>query len=107
MCGYVYNKSSLIFYLATHNGSKKFRTYKLGENDYYWIHSSIDDRFWIIPEIELYKREYISDSDKISNSKSIRIRVNSENEYGVREWLKDYEYDYLNADKDKILNLFN
>ncbi len=92
--------------MATHNGSKLFRTYKLGENDYYWIHSSIDDRFWIIPEIELYNRDYLSDSDKISNSKSIRIIVNHNNKYGAKEWIKDYEYNYLNVNKEKLIKLF-
>jgi hypothetical protein len=104
--GYIFERSSLIFYLATHNGSKKFRAYKLGENEYYWIHSSIDDRFWIIPEIELYNRGYISDIDKIIPPKSMRIRVNNENDYGVREWIKSYEYNYSNPNRNKIIRLF-
>lgn len=104
--GYIFEKSSLIFYLATHNGIKKFRAYRLGENQYYWIHSHIDNRFWIIPEIELFNRGYISDIDKIMPPKSIRIRINNTNEYGVREWIKEYEYDYKNPDREKIINLF-
>ncbi len=106
VCGFLFNRSSLIFYLSTHNGIKKFRTYRLGENKYYWIHSSVDDRFWIIPENILYDMGYISDVDKTMPVKSIRIRINKENDYGVREWIKGYEYNYKNPNKEKIMKLF-
>lgn len=36
----------------------------------------------------------------------LRIRVNIENDYGVREWIKDYEYNYNSLSKDKIMKLF-
>lgn len=35
----------------------------LGENDYYWFHSSIDDRFWIISETVLHEKGYISNAN--------------------------------------------
>ncbi len=109
--GYDKYHKSLNIYLSSNNGknengTRKFRTYKLGENDYYWIHSSVDDRFWIIPEIELYNREYISDSHKIKTNTVIRIAYYQEDSYNVREWLKDYEYNYLKINKEKIMKLF-
>jgi len=111
VAGYDNYHNSLNIYLSSNNGKNKngsriFRTYKLGENDYYWIHSSIDDKFWIIPEIELYNREYISDSTKNMHNTVIHIPVNKESISNVREWLKDYEYDYQNINRDKILKLF-
>ena len=109
--GYDKYHKSLNIYLSSNNGknengTRKFRTYKLGENDYYWIHSSVDDRFWIIPEIELYNREYISDSHKIKANTIIRIAYYQENSYNVREWIKNYEYNYLKLNKEKIMKLF-
>jgi hypothetical protein len=104
--GFIYERSSLVFYLATHNGGKHFRAYRLGENDYYWIHSHIDNRFWIIPENELFNRGYISKKDETNPCKSLRIRVNKDNDYGVREWIKEYEYNYSTPNKDKIMRLF-
>jgi hypothetical protein len=104
--GFIYERTSLVFYLATHNGGKHFRAYRLGENDYYWIHSHIDDRFWIIPEIELFNRGYISKREEAIPYKSIKIRINKDNDYGVREWIKEYEYKYSNLNKDKIMRLF-
>jgi hypothetical protein len=111
VCGYDKQRTSLVVYLASNNGKRengvrKFRTYKLGENDYYWLHSSIDNRFWIIPERVLYDKGYISNKDEIISNKSFRIRVNKENNYGVREWLKEYEYNYDNPDREQIIELF-
>jgi hypothetical protein len=105
VAGYFKGKNNvLIIYLSSNNGkntngNRKFRTYRLGENDYYWFHSSIDDRFWIIPECILYERGYISQSDETINRKRIYICKNT-------EWIKDYEYDYNNINKDKIYKLF-
>lgn len=111
VCGYIKEKNCLIAYFASNNGknengTRKFRTYQLGENDYYLLNSSIDNRFWIIPEIVLYNKEYISDKDNIKKNTVLRIRVNKENDYGVREWIKEYEYNYDSPNKDKIMKLF-
>ncbi len=94
----------LVIYLSSHNGKKennkrKFRTYRLGENDYYWIHSSIDERFWIIPEMVLYNKGYISAADETKGSKSIQIRNST-------IWIKEYEYNYTNHNRDLIAKLF-
>ncbi len=106
VCGFIKEKSSLIAYLSSNNGksktgTKKFRTYRLGENDYYWLHSSIDDRFWIIPEGILFEKGYLSNKDETKTRMSIRINVKNKNNYGVREWIREYEYNYLEISKDK------
>lgn len=96
---------ALRIYLASNNGKKengtrKFRTYRKGENDYYWFHSSIDDRFWIVPESVLFEKEYISKGDETKNNKVFTITAIKNN------WIKEYEYDYNTFDKDKIIELF-
>lgn len=108
------NKKGLMFYLSSNDGKKEngyrnFRTYRLGENDYYWFHSSIDDRFWIVPEKELYDRKYISEKDETKKNKLIVIPINDKNYYHSKEWLKEYEYNYSIIDdntKNKIISLF-
>jgi hypothetical protein len=82
------------------NGNRQFRTYRLGENDYYWFHSSIDDRFWIVPEIVLYEKGYLSKEDETKCKKSIYLSYNT-------EWIKKYEYDYNNINKVKVQELFH
>jgi hypothetical protein len=111
VCGFKIQKSSIMVYLSSNNGKseegkKRYRTYRYGENDYYWFHSSIDNRFWIVPEKVLYDKGYISDRDKTSTSKLFSIHINKDNDYGVREWIKEYEYNYDNPNKDKIIDLF-
>lgn len=95
---------SMMVHLSSNNGKnakgkKNFRTYSLGENDYYWFHSNIDDRFWIIPEQILHDRGYIADKDEIKNRKVLYISDNT-------EWIKQYEYDYNNVNCDKIRKMF-
>ncbi len=111
VCGYDKSHNSLVAHLASNNGktntgARQFRTYQIGENDYYWFNSSIDNRFWIVPEKILYDKGYISEKDSIKKNKVLRILVNPENNYGVREWIKEYEYNYDNPDREKITKLF-
>jgi hypothetical protein len=106
VAGYYKIKSNptLLVHFACNNGKKangfrNFRTYRLGENDYYWIHSSIDNKFWIIPENILYINEYISETNKTHNRKVLYINNNT-------RWITDYEYTYDNIDITKIKDLF-
>ena len=107
--GYNKTRNCFMCMLSCNNGiinkKRQYRTYKKGENDYYWLHSSIDDRFWIIPENILYELKYISDSNKISNRKIIRFPINKYNKN--MKWLYNYEYNYKNINKDTINALFN
>lgn len=98
-------KQHLTIQLASNNGKKengtrKFRTYRKGENDYYWFHSSIDNRFWIVPESILFDNGYISKENETTNKKVFTITAIK------NEWIKEYEYDYNTFDKDKIMELF-
>ena len=97
-------KNGMIVQVASNNGKnergiRQFRTYCLGENDFYWIHSSIDNRFWIIPENVLYERKYISKSNEIEKKKVIYISDNT-------KWVKEFEYNYDNVNKEQIERIF-
>jgi hypothetical protein len=67
----------------------------VGENDYYWFHSSIDDRFWIIPEEVLVEKGYVT----VDKQKRTDIR------FSGNEW-DNYKYDYNNIDKEKMIEIF-
>lgn len=104
------NRNSLYAFFASNNGKKlngnrKYRTYTRSENDFYWLHSSIDDRFWVIPEKELYEREYISDNNVIINRTIIRIPILKYSDTNI--WLENYEFNYKSINIKKILSMFN
>jgi hypothetical protein len=77
--------------------------YQLGENDYYWIHSSIDDRFWIIPEQVLYEKGFVSNKNENKPRKVLWFKSNDNIK---QRWLNDYEYSYQTVNKDKIIKIF-
>lgn len=85
------------------NGKRQFKSYCLGDNNYYWLHSSIDNRFWIIPEQVLFEKGYISDQNEIVVKRPISFKPNyTENSI----WLKEYEYDYEKVNHEKIREIF-
>lgn len=109
--GFRKNRNAYSVWLSTNygkkeNGNRKYRSYKLGENDYYWFNSSIDDKFWIIPELILYENNMISNKDDVINRKCIYFQILESENYSNHKWLKNYEYNYNNIDKIKILNMF-
>ena len=95
-------KDKYIVWFSSNNGTenkkRKYRTYCLGENDYYWLHSSIDDRFWIIPEKILYEKGFIANNNEIKNRKCLNLFTN--------KWLIDYEYNYKYYKYKDIIKLF-
>ena len=67
------------------------------------LHSSIDDRFWILPEDILIEKGYIT-----TESKKGRYNLFFTISYSpFTIWLKEYEYDYNNINIDKIQRLFS
>lgn len=85
------------------DGKRCYRCYQLGENEYYWLHSSVDNRFWIIPELVLYNKGYLSKKDETMPKKMLWFK--SENNIN-KEWLVEYEYNYDIIDKEAILKIF-
>jgi hypothetical protein len=85
------------------DGKRKHRMYYLGENDYYWLHSSIDDRFWIIPELVLYDKGLISNKNEIKNKRTLWFK----SDVNVSQpWLNQYEFSYNNVNQDGIMKIF-
>jgi hypothetical protein len=105
-----HKRNNLLLVLASNNGKidgiRQQRTYRLKENDFYWIHSSVDNRFWIIPEIELFNRGYISASEETKKKTTILISI-KDTLQNNNKWLKEFEYSYENPDKNKLMKLFD
>ncbi len=110
VAGKLKETNKMLVEFASNNGKvdgiRKQRTYRLKENNFYWINSSVDNRFWIIPEIELFNRGYISSSEEIKNKTRIHIPINNIFNSNCR-WLNDFEYSYENPDKNKLIKLFD
>jgi hypothetical protein len=77
------------------DGKKQYRTYCVGENDFYWIHIKDTTQFYVIPESELYERQYISDKNKFMKKVNINVKNN-------QDWLGFYFFDYGKLDKDRL-----
>jgi len=105
--GFIESKNALHCTLSANNGTiegkRKSRMYQLGENDYYWLHSSIDDRFWIIPEQVVYEKGYISNKNEIKPKRSIWFKSDKN---VTQKWLNDYEYNYTTINTEKIMKIF-
>ena len=105
--GYDDTKKGLYCGFSANNGRKDGkrcnRCYRLGENEYYWLHSSIDNRFWIIPEQILYDKGYLSKQDETMPRKMLWFK--SENNI-TKKWLNSYEYNYDTINKEEILKMF-
>jgi hypothetical protein len=86
------------------NKKRQYRTYRLGENDFYWFHSSIDDRFWIVPEIELYNNKFISRADDTMKKQNICINYKYTDK---TQFLSKYEFNYSNITDDTIMKIKN
>ena len=79
------------------NRQRTMKSYDKGDNDYYWLHSSIDNRFWIIPEDVLIREGYIIIDVKKKTKRVLTFNL---------EWLKLYEYNYDNIKQDIFENIF-
>ena len=105
--GFIESKKGLCCTLSANNGKlegkRQFRMYQLGENDYYWLHSSIDDRFWIIPEQVAYEKGYISNKNEIKPKRTLWFK--SDNNV-TQKWMNDYEYNYTSINTEKIMKIF-
>lgn len=105
--GYTESKNVLHCGFSSNNGKldrkRQYRCYRLGENDFYWLHSSIDNRFWIIPEQILYEKGYLSKKEEIKNKKMLCFKT--ENSI-TKQWLNTYQYTYDTIDQKAITKIF-
>lgn len=108
--GYTIKKDMIATSLGSNNGIsnegiRQFRRYRLGENHYYWLHSSIDNRFWIVPEGKLYDEGYISKSTETKRRKNLVFKSSEYSE--EKKWLAQYEFTYDNPNVERITEVFN
>jgi len=77
------------------DGKRQQQTYMVGENEYYWFHSSVDDCFWIVPEGALIEKGYIT----VTKSKKRYINFSN------TQW-DLFKYNYKEIDEEKIKGIF-
>jgi hypothetical protein len=82
---------------------QKRKQYELGMNPYYWFHVPDSELFFIIPEFELYNRNYIkSENDE---ARTERFFLNLKIDY-ESAWYYKYQYNYKTLDCSVISKLF-
>ena len=91
------NPNSFGFHINKSDGKKYNCSYKLGDNDLYWLHCKNTTRFYVIPECILIEKRFIGDNCK----QHLYISPTNIN----TKWTSDYLFDYDNLDKDKLLQL--
>lgn len=91
-----------IICLYVNNGKehnvRKYRMYRIGENDFYWFHIKDTLIFYVVPELVLFQHKYLSNIHETLTRKMLNIDTNG-------EWLNDYRFDYKNVDKTRLLYL--
>lgn len=84
------NKDIIAFSLHKNNGKKdgirKFKSYEIGDNDYYWLHFPCGKCFYFVPEDILVKHRFIDVGDEIYTRKHLYVTSNSSN----KKWLSPY-----------------
>jgi hypothetical protein len=91
------NPNSFGFSMNKSDGRIYNCSYKLGDNDLYWLHCKNTTRFYVIPESVLIEKRFIGDACK----QHLYISPTNIN----TRWTDDYLFDYDNLDKDKLLQL--
>ena len=82
--------------------TKTRKQYELGMNEYYWFHIPSLDIFFIIPEYELYNRDYIKGGNDIVKKRFVlNLIIDSDN-----KWYYKYQYNYKTIDRNIISKIF-
>lgn len=84
--------------------NKKKISYIKGDNDFYWIHVPESDLFYVIPQVELLKRDLIS-FEKSNDCKSFLFNI--KNEDAKHSWVSEFMFNYKNVNKEYFENLIN
>jgi hypothetical protein len=101
-------KNGLIYFTLHKNKSKandgkRFQSYSIGDNDFYWLNFPDKRHFFIFPEVELIKHRIVCNESNLG-SKSFSVNLNNMN---TCKFDMTYLFDVENLDKDKIKKLFN
>jgi hypothetical protein len=91
------NPNSFGFSISKNNGRKFNCSYKIGDNDFYWLHCKNTSRFYVIPESIFIEKGFIGDTCK----QHLYISPTNKN----TKWTNDYLFNYDNIDKEKLLQI--
>ena len=104
VCSKKKNKNGIDFNLNKKNGVKQSISYKIGDNDFYWLNVNNKQHFYVIPENELLSRNYINTDTRAS------ITLNPLSKTGKNSWANEYLFDYTNItkiDEEKLKRMFH
>jgi hypothetical protein len=110
VCSITTKKNGNKFYLAAlynNNGKidgiRQFKSYKKGENDFYWIWIKGERCFYVIPEKPLLDNGKIDDgsSDNPINRVYLGLKWKSDT-----EWYSEYKFDLDNLNAEKLKEIF-
>jgi hypothetical protein len=93
------NPNSFGFCLNKSDGKKYNCSYKLKDNDYYWLHCKNTSRFYVIPESILIENGFIGDNCKQ------HLYISPTNI--KTKWADDYLFNYDNIDKERLLHVLD
>jgi hypothetical protein len=91
------NPNSFGFSINKSDGKKSNCSYKIGDNDFYWLHCKNTSRFYVIPESLLIEKGFIGDKCK----QHLYISPTNIN----TKWTDEYLFDYDDVDKERLLEL--
>lgn len=101
-----YGKNGYPFKLMKNNGKednvRKYITYHIDDNDVYWLNLRHTNIFYVIPTSILFMKDYLRDSDDITDRKSILYIIPDRD-----EWYSEYKFNYKELDTEKLIKLFN
>jgi hypothetical protein len=92
------NSNSFGFSINKSDGVKQNCSYKLGDNDFYWLHCKNTTKFYVIPEAILIEKGFIGTMCR----QHLYISPTNKN----TKWTNDYLFDYDSVDKERLLLLF-
>lgn len=92
------NPNSFGFSISKNNGRKFNCSYKLGDNDFYWLHCKNTTKFYVIPEAMLIEKGFIGETCKQ------HLYISPTNI--KTKWTDNYLFNYDDIDKERLLELF-
>lgn len=94
---------TIVFTIHKNNGSvercRKFQSYCLGDNDFYWLQFPDKKYFYVLPESVLLCDGFINDGNSESYKKIMCFSIKDMSKVKYQEYL--FEYDALDAERLK------
>ena len=91
------NPNSFGFHLNKSDGRTQNCSYKIGDNDLYWLHCKNSSKFYLIPEHLLVENGFI---DLGSGLCKQHLYISSTNKNTA--WAEEYMFDYHDFDKERF-----